>query len=160
MKIHCGSKAALCLFSVCLLLGATARAQDSEQRVKIKDVPEAVRKTAREQSRGARTLGFTKEVENGNTFYEVELRINGHNKDVLIDAAGAVVEIEEEVALSSLPAAVKAEIKKQAGKGKIISVESITKDNAVTAYEAHLSKGGKKLEIKLAPDGALISGEN
>ena len=37
-------------------------------------------------------------------------------------------EVEEEVALSSLPEAVKAEIEKKAGKGKILVIESITKN--------------------------------
>jgi hypothetical protein len=88
------------------------------------------------------------------------LRISGHNKDVLIDPEGAVVEVEEAVTLSSLPAAVKEQIKKQAGKGKILSVESITKNNTVVVYEAHVRKAGKTLEIKVAPDGKVISDEN
>jgi len=71
-----------------------------------------------------------------------------------------VVEVEEEVARSSLPAVVKTEIEKQAGKGKILSVESVRKNNVVTAYEAHLSQAGKKSEIKVAPDGKLIPAED
>lgn len=125
----------------------------------MKDLPEAVRKTVEEQRKGATLRGLAREVENGKTFYEAELKVNGHNKDVLIDPSGAVVEIEEQVSLSSLPAAVKATILKKAGKGKVTAVESITRNNAIEAYEAHVKTAGKKSEIKVGADGKLISAE-
>lgn len=156
MKARSIGIAALFLFSACLLCAGSVRAQESERPVKMKDLPEAVQKTVREQSVGAKLRGLSKEVEDGKTFYEAELRVGAHNKDVLIDPSGAVVEIEEQVALSSLPAAVKEQIKKQASGGKLGVIESITKDGAVVAYEAHVKKAGKSLEIKVAPDGSLI----
>ena len=58
-------------------------------------------------------------TENGETNDEVELKVNGHNKDVLIDPNGVVVEIEEQVTLASLPPAVKPTIVQSAGTGKI-----------------------------------------
>ena len=152
--------ASVVLFTLSLLLSANTFAQDSEKKVKMADLPEAVRKTVQEQSKGATLRGLAKEVEDGKTFYEAELKVNGRNKDVLIDPSGAVVEIEEQVALSSLPAEVQATIKKGAGKGKITAVESITKNNALEAYEAHVTRAGKRSEIKVAPDGKLITTEN
>jgi len=145
------------LLATTLLLFGSALA--SEKKVKMKDLPEAVRKTVQEQSKGATIRGLAKEVEDGKTFYEAELTVNGHNKDVLIDPAGAVVEIEEQVTVSSLPAEVKATIQKAAGKGKITAVESVTKNNALEAYEAHVSTAGRKSEIKVAPNGTLIAAE-
>jgi putative PepSY-like beta-lactamase-inhibitor len=152
--------AAAFMFSLSLVFCATAFAQNSEKSVKMKDLPEAVRKTVQEQSKGATLRGLAKEVDDGKTFYEAELKVNGHNKDVLIDPSGAVVEIEEQVAFASLPAEVQATIKKGARKGKITAVESITKNNTLEAYEAHVTKAGKKSEIKVAPDGKLITTEN
>jgi len=145
--------------ALCLAFGATAFARASEKPVKMKDLPEAVRKTVQEQSKGATLRGLSKEVEKGQTFYEAELKVNGHNKDLLIDSSGAIVEIEEAVAFNSLPAAVQAAIVKNAGKGKIISVESITKNNRLEAYEAHVARAGKKLEIKVSAGGKLIPAE-
>jgi len=143
----------------CLVFCADTVARASEKRVKMKDLPEAVRKTVQEQSKDATLRGLSKEVEKGQTFYEAELKVNGHNKDLLIDSSGAIVEIEEVVVLNSLPAAVKATILKSAGKARIISVESITKNNTIEAYEAHVSRSGKKSEIKVGADGKLISAE-
>ncbi len=147
---------AVLLATSLLLLGS---ALASEKKVKMKDLPKAVQKTVQEQSKGAIIRGLAKEVDDGKTFYEAELTVNGHNKDVLIDPTGAVVEIEEQVTLSSLPAEVKATIQKAAGKGKITAVESVTKNNTLEAYEAHVSTAGKKCEIKVAPNGTLIAAE-
>ena len=83
--------------------------------------------------------------------------VGGHTKDVLIGIDGAVVEIEEQVALASLPPAVRATIEKNAGKGKIKVVESIMKNNSLFAYEAHIVSAGKTREIKVAPNGDLMT---
>ena len=126
----------------------------SEVPVKMKDLPPAVQKTVLEQTKGAELKGLSKEVEHGKTFYEAETRVNGRGRDLLIDADGAVVEIEEEVTLDSLPAEARAAIEKSASGGKITKVESVTKGNIVT-YEAAMLKGGKKSEIVVAADGSI-----
>lgn len=133
-----------------------AFAQESEKKVRMNQMPAAVQATVREQSRGAQLRGLARETENGQTFYEAELKVNGHTRDVLIDETGKVVSIEEQVTLASLPAAVKAEIQKQAGRGRIALVESVTKDGAIAYYEAHIKGGGKAREIKVGPDGSLM----
>lgn len=135
-------------------------AQGSEKKVKMKDLPKAVQKTVNEQSKGATVSGLSKEVEHGKTYYEVALKVNGHGKDILIDPAGAIVEVEEEVTFASLPPAVKTAIEAKAGKGRIVKVESITKNNALVAYEAQVNTAGKKSEIKVGLDGKSIGSEN
>jgi hypothetical protein len=153
----CG--AAVCLISICLLSAGTLRAGDGEKRVKMKDLPEAVQKTVREQGKDAKVRGLSVEVENGKTCYEAELKVKGHGKDILIDENGVVLEVEEKVEFSALPAAVKEQIKKSAGKGKIRRVEAITKGSEPTVYEALVKTGDKKSEIQVAADGKLISNE-
>lgn len=140
-----------------LVLSGLAPAQETEKPVKMKDLSAAVRATVEEQSKGAKIRGLTKETDNGQTFYEASLLVGGHIKDVLIDESGNVVEIEEQVALKSLPPAARAEIVKQAGRGRILNVESITKDNAIVAYEAHVRTAGKISEVKVSPDGKALS---
>src|SRR5262249_19250046 len=109
-----------------------------------------------EQSKGATLRGLSKEVENGKAFYEAELKVSGHNKDVLIDTEGRVVSVEEEIPLDSLPQAVKAEVVKQAGKRKIQFFESVTKDGTLAYYEAHVKSGIKSKEIKVGTDGKVL----
>jgi uncharacterized membrane protein YkoI len=140
-------------FAACALLAGTTLAQETERPARMKDLPQAVQATVREQSRGAVLLGLSVETENGQTFYEASLRVRGRVRDVLIDANGNVVEVEEQVTLASLTPAARAEILRQAGKGKILLIESITKNNAIVAYEAHVKTAGKISEIKVDPGG-------
>ena len=113
-------------------------ASASEQAVKMKDLPAPVQKTVQEQPRGAELKGLSKEVEKGQTYYEAETKVNGKSRDILIDPSGAVVEVEEQVDLDSLPAPALAAIERYAGSGKILLVESVTKGGAVS-YEATVS---------------------
>jgi hypothetical protein len=129
---------------------------DSERPVKMSELPAAVQQTVREQSRGAKIRGLAVETENGVTNYEVELRVNGHTRDVLIDPSGTVVAVEEQVTLASLPAAVRTGIVRSASGGRVFLVESISKGGVVEAYEAHVRRGRRTVEIKVGPDGQLI----
>jgi len=131
---------------------AMQQAPDQEQRVTRRDLPAAVARTVDAQARGATIRGFSREKENGQTFYEVELRVNGHSRDVLMDTTGAVVEVEEQVDVATLPAAVRAGLMAAAGSGTLRSVESVTRGGQ-TAYEGHVNTKGKWSEIKVGPDG-------
>lgn len=135
-----------------LLVASGASA--AEKRVTMESLPPAVQKTVQEQSKGATIRGLSKEVEDGKTFYEAELKINGHNRDVLIDPAGSVVEIEEEVPLDSLPAAAKEAIQRRAAKGQVVLVESVSKNGSLAAYEAKIKTAGKTSEVRVNPDGS------
>jgi hypothetical protein len=96
-----------CLFVGLSTIVLAANTQAQEEKVNRSDLPPAVQKTVEAQSQGTTVRGFAKEKEDGQTFYEVEMTVNGHSKDVLMDKSGAVVEIEEEVAMDSLPPGVK-----------------------------------------------------
>jgi uncharacterized membrane protein YkoI len=137
--------------AVLFLLSVSLSAQ--EKQIKKSDLPAAVQKTADEQSKGATVKGYSKEIENGKVQYEVELTVNGHTKDVSMDPQGNVVEVEEQVALNALPAAVREGLQQKAGKGTIRKVESLTKQGTLVAYEAQLVTGGKRSEIQVGPDG-------
>lgn len=139
----------------CVILVAGLPASSSEKTLRVEDLPPAVQRAVHEVSRGATLRAVTMERDEGKLTYEAALDVNGHGKDVSIDAAGAILEIEEEIALEGLPAPVKDAIQKAAPAGTILKVESITRGDAVVAYEAKIRKGGKKSEIRVKPDGSL-----
>jgi len=145
------------LLLVSLVLVRSALAQ--EKKIKRSDLPAAVEKTVVEQSKGATIRGFSQEKENGQTTYEAEMLVNGHSKDVQMDANGGVIEIEEQVDLQAVSAEVKAGLQAKAGKGKIIKVESITKKDKLVAYEAKVMTDGKKSEVQVGPDGEPLDHE-
>ena len=130
-----------------------------ERQIKRADLPVAVEKTVAAESAGATIKGFAMEKEKGQTFYEAEMTVNGHSKDILIDASGVVVEVEEEIVMDKLPAEVKAGLEAKAGKGKILKVESLTKKGKLVAYEARVLTDGKKAEVQVGPDGRPLDHE-
>ena len=134
-----------------------ARAQ--EQKIARAALPPAVERTVAQQSQGATIRGFSKEVEHGQTTYEMELTVAGRSKDVTMDSTGAVIEVEEQVALDSLAPAVQQAIKAQAGTATIGKVERLTKGDKVVAYEAHVTANGKRSEIQVGPNGEKLDHE-
>jgi hypothetical protein len=143
--------------AVAVLTATSAVAQ--EKKIKRSDLPPAVEKTVAAHSAGGTVKGFSKENENGQTYYEAELVVNGHSKDILIDTKGAIVEVEEEVAMIALPPDVKVGLQAKAGEGKLVKVESITKKGKLVAYEAQVTKDGKKSEVQVGPDGKPLDHE-
>jgi hypothetical protein len=133
--------------------------QAQEKKIKREDLPAAVEKTVAEQSKDATVKGFSTEVEKGQTLYEAELMVKGHSKDILMDAQGNIVEVEEEVAMDALPAAVKEGLTKAAGSGTISKVESLTKKGKLVAYEAVVKIGTKRSEVQVGPDGQKLAHE-
>lgn len=131
-----------------------------EKKIKRSDLPPAVEKAVAEVSKGATIKGFSEETENGKTTYEVEMVVNGHTKDAELDPSGAIVEIEEEVPMDSLPSNVKAGLAAKAAGGKILKVETLTKGGKLVAYEAKArSAAGQKSEIQVGPDGKPLDHE-
>jgi len=145
------------LLVVGLALAGTVFAQ--EKRIKRSELPTAVEKTVVEQSKGATIRGFSEEKENGRTTYEAEMLVNGHTKDVQMDANGAVIEIEEQLDIQAVPAGVRAGLQAKAGKGKITKIESITKKDKLVAYEAQVVTDGKKSEVQVGSDGKPLDHE-
>src|SRR3954468_5669476 len=144
-------------FAVSLVLCVATFAAD--KKLTKEQLPAAVQKTADEQSKGGTVTGYSSEVENGKTEYEVRLKANGHQKSVSIDATGKVLEVEEQVDMASLTDAVKAGLKKAAGKGTLGKVETLTKDGKLVAYEAKVTTGTKKSEVQVGPNGEKLDHE-
>ena len=68
---------------------------------------------------------------------------------------GAVVEVEEAVDLSGIPAPAKAAIEKRAAGGTIKKVESVTHGSTVSYEAAIRTKTGKNVEVDVNADGSV-----
>ncbi|GAC1427938.1 MAG: hypothetical protein NVS1B11_18230 [Terriglobales bacterium] len=147
-----------CLTVGSVLLIATGSIAQ-EKKIKRADLPAAVEKTVQSQSAGATIRGFSEEREKGHTYYEAEMTVDGHSKDLLVDASGAIVEVEEQVAMDTLPDNVKEGLQAKAKHGKLTKVESITKHDKLVAYEAQVVTGGRNSEVQVGPDGAPLDHE-
>jgi len=141
---------------VLTIIGVTTMAGAVEKRISRDDLPAVARKTADEQARGATVRGYSKEVENGQLEFEVQLVTNGFTKDVSIAPDGRVLEVEEQVDMESLPGEVKFGLRTEAKKGKIRKVESLKKGGKLVAYEAQVVTAGKRSEIQVGPNGKRL----
>ncbi len=144
--------------SVATLCGGFAlllasRAPAAEKKIARSELPPAVEKTVAAQGSEATIRGLSREEKKGQVFYEAELVVAGRSRDILMDAAGTIVEAEEEVSLKSLPPEVQAGLKARAGEGTIEKVESITKRGRLAGYEAQVDTRGRRSEVSVGPDG-------
>lgn len=137
-------------FACLLFLAGTIPGHASERRVTMNQMPAPVRETAMKISKGAKIKGLSKETEHGKTTYEVETFQDGRGKDFTIDSNGNVIEIEEQVELSSLPESIRTELRQKAGNGKILKIESVTKNGKLVNYEAQVRNGRHTREIEVA----------
>lgn len=98
-----------------------------------------------------------KETEDGKAVWEVESVDNKLTRNVVYNPDGTVVDVEEEVAVSSLPAAVTDAVKAKYPKATITLAEKTTA-GAKTWFELTL-KGGPVASIELTPDGKPVPAE-
>jgi uncharacterized membrane protein YkoI len=145
--------AAVLVVGIAMASGSIA----ADKKITRAQLPAAVERTVAQQSQGAVIKGFSTETEAGKAVYEMELTVNGHGKDVSMDAQGNILEIEEEVALASLPAVVQGGLTRAAGTGKIVKVESMSKQGTLVAYEATVQSGKKRREIQVGPQGQKLA---
>ena len=146
----------LCTVSVVIALAIGSVVAAQEKKITRAQLPAAVEKTVARESQGATINGFATETENGKRLYEVELTVDGHSKDISMDKNGDIIEIEEEVAMDSLPAAVQEGLRKAASAGTIGKIESLTKRGKLVAYEGHVKTGTKRSEIQVGPNGEKL----
>ncbi len=97
----------------------------AESKVKLENLPASVQATVRQETQNATLVGISKEISKGKTMYEVETKLNGKTRDLMLDAAGKVASVEEEVDISTLPSAAREAIQKKAAGGTIQRVEKL-----------------------------------
>jgi uncharacterized protein HemX len=132
--------------------------EGQEAKLALKDLPKAVQATVQRETVGAEIVGISKETAEGKTIYEIETKVKGLARDMLIDEKGVLTEVEEETNLASLPAALQAEIKKSIGKAKLVKLETVLNGSKVkTGYSALVETGGKQSEVEMGLDGKPLA---
>ncbi len=100
--------------------------------------------------------------------YGVELKQAGQEFEVTLALDGTIMEVESELAVSDLPAAVKAAVIQASAGAEIEQVKEEVTYWVVTlrkletpkvTYEAELIKDGQEVEIELAVDGTILKQE-
>jgi hypothetical protein len=144
---------------VALLAAAGVPPAHAESHVPCHTLPDAVLRHAKAEAESATIRGCVKEKENGKLTYEVETVKDGRSRDILLDASGAVLEVEQEVTADSVPAAVADAIAKAAHGGKVGMIESVTRGGAIARYETTITSKGQRREVAFTPQGAPVNSD-
>ena len=142
------------VIAVAMVAGASVGyAGAADTKVTLKNLPPGVKATVQAESKGATVKGISSEKADGKTVYELETLVNGRTRDLMIDSAGKVYVVEEQLDVDKAPAPVRAALEKR---GKIAALESVV-ENGKTRYEGQVqTKAGKKVAIELNADGTLF----
>ena len=127
--------------------------EGKEAKVQLKSLPPAVRATVEAETKNATIKGMSKETEKGKTVYELESLVNGRTRDLMIDSAGKVYVVEEQLDADKAPPSVRSALE---AKGTIVVLESVL-ENGKTTYEGQVkTKAGKKVTMELDADGRPV----
>jgi len=169
------------LAGLTLSLGALAGRQSPEQETEIslEQAPAAVR--AALSSQGGTVQEIERVTENGQTFYEADVLLNGRKVEVRLAADGSPIgqaveddeeaddeetqevedeeeeqETDETLSLEQVPDPVRKTLEAQGG--TIQEIEREDEDGQVV-YEAEIVIDAKTFDLKIAPDGTLLRQE-
>ena len=147
------------IFVLAAIAGIAAANAPAESHVPCNTLPSAVLSAAKTEAGDATIRGCVKDNENGKHIYEVETLKDGRSRDIEFDASGSVLEVEQEVVGSSVPAAVSEAIAKAAKGGKIGKIESVTRGGAIASYETTITRQGQRREVAFSPLGAPVKAD-
>ena len=135
-----------------LIVSALVQAEE----IKKEAVPPAV-VSAFEKSYPAATIkSYEREDRGGETCYEIESMEGTIERDIIYNAGGGVLEIEESLDINQLPERVRKSVEKNHSQGKILSAEKVTQGREIT-YELIVQSGKEKIEMEIDAYGGMIS---
>jgi hypothetical protein len=149
------------IFAIAVLAGIAAAATTAraESHVSCNTLPAAVLSQVKTEAGDATIRGCVKDKENGKLTYEVETLKDGRSRDIEFDASGSVLEVEQEVTGSSVPAPVSDAIATAAKGGKVGKIESVTRGGAIASYETTITRQGQRHEVAFSPQGAPVKAD-
>jgi uncharacterized membrane protein YkoI len=161
-RINYESMIAKRILSVVFISGLSfvaAGAEDKEEKVFLDKLPPAVAKALKAQAGKDEITNVSKEKDEGKTVYEATFKRSGHVHDVTVDENGKLLSDEEELPAADAPKKIRQAIDREFPGAKIEKFERI-KEDGKTNYEALLSGGKKREEIKFSDDGKVLERED
>ena len=139
---------------VVFLVGASS-VSAQEQEISCDDVPRAVRAAFEKAYPKAAVNACAEEVEGGETVYEIASREGGTGRDVLFEADGGLILVEETVAVGDVPDPVQQAVHKMYPDGVITLAEKIMRD-ATVLYEFRVKDQDSLEEIVFDGSGKEV----
>jgi uncharacterized membrane protein YkoI len=135
------------------------------QKVDFENIPEAVKRTARNLAGSNRIEDTERGRLDGKTVYEIAFKKDGQHNEVRVAEDGSVLQrvagtnirFPGALTVDEVPAPVRRAIQNQVGSGEVNDIDKKTVDGK-TVYEVGFKKqsGGAQHEIQIAEDGTVI----
>jgi uncharacterized membrane protein YkoI len=142
------------LLALTTLVGAAAFAHES--KVSAAEVPSAVRDAVKAQFPKATAERYSKDIEHGQTEYEVRLKEGKEVSEASFSSDGKLLSQEVLITAAQLPEPVRAGLAASPyAKAKILKAEKELKGDT-THYELHVLQNGKRSEVVFDEHGKLV----
>lgn len=145
-----------------ILLFLVTAAYAGEEKVPFDKVPKPVMEAVKARFKDSVVSGVAKEMnDEGKLVYEVSLKVEGQNIDVILTPEGVMRLIEKTIPDKNLPGAVAKALEHKYPKATYKRLEEIFnvegKNETLAYYEAQLVTAKKrKLEVELSVEGKIL----
>jgi uncharacterized membrane protein YkoI len=134
------------------------------EKVSPDKLPKAVADAIKARFPKGEITSAEKEIEDGKVVYDIELKSEGLKYEMDIKEDGTVIEIEKEIPLKDVPAAITKALEDKYPKSKIIDIMEVNKvegkKETPIHYEATIETADKKkLEVIVSLDGKKVMAE-
>ncbi|HEY5041139.1 MAG TPA: hypothetical protein VIK53_03980 [Verrucomicrobiae bacterium] len=134
--------------------------EKANETITLDQVPAAVKTTLATYAATADVKTVELGDQDGTKVYEFDIEQGARKFEVAITPDGKFNGMEEDMALSVMPAAAQKALNDAANGGKISGGEKAVDANQKVTYEADIEKGGKKSEVAVDADGKVVSTES
>jgi len=128
-------------------------------KVKKTELPEAVREAVDHAAPGAHVAACWRLTGDGEAAYEVDLKVDGRKKGVVIASNGKVLTVQEEISWEDLPGRVQERFKRVAGDHDIEEVHSIWRHGEIVGYGARIDGEDGDFDVEVGPRGESLRDE-
>jgi hypothetical protein len=133
------------------LIASSARA--STIKIKKTELPDAVRETVDREAPGAHVAACWRIAGKDDALYEVDLKVNGRKKGLVIAGGGDLLTVQEEVTFEDLPRRVQERFRHLAGDHDIEEVHSIWQHDEIVGYGARIDGDDGDFDVEVGPRG-------
>lgn len=148
------------IYTLGLLIALVALGQETEAQEKRKisrrQVPLPLQEAFQKRFPGASLKQAEVEEKEGKLIYSLEGKHKGIEVEIVYAVEIQLIEQQEDIPLSDLPAIVSAAIKTAHPNATVTEAEKITKDGILLGYEVELKDGSDSLELRLSPEGKIL----
>jgi hypothetical protein len=122
-------------------------------KMKKTELPEAVREAVNHSAPGAHISSCWRLEGDGEAKYEVDLKVDGKKRGVVVAADGKVLTVQEEMSWEDLPGRVQERFKQIAGDHDVEEVHSIWQHGEIVGYGARIDGDHGDFNVEVGPHG-------